>query len=98
RVAVRLEQLQQAPDETRVVLRVGVDRSFAVTVPAQQPPIRIAPEMFADEQGGPVRGLAAPDRLGAAERARGPRERGDHHAVPRRDDLVVEMRPLTPAP
>ena len=80
--------------EIGVVLGVAVDGGLAVAVAAQQALLGLAPQRPADELGGAASGGQIPRRGGApGEHAGGARERGDHQAVPRGQDLVVEVRP-----
>ena len=92
RVARSLEQLQQPPDEVRVVLRVAVDGDGAVAgASPQNPPIRV-PQPLAGERRRAGRCLEAPISRLAVEHVSGPRQGCDHQAVPGRQHLVVQVR------
>src|SRR6185503_5822768 len=96
RIAGGLEQLNQSPRETRIVFAESVNCRLAITIPANETTLARVPEMRAGEFRGANRGRTPFGSPRAVDHLAGrPRHRGDHQAVPRRKNLVVEMRPRT---
>ena len=98
RIGIGLKELQQAEDEIRVVLGVGLDARLAAAVAAQERAGLMAPHAPADERCGTAGGGEI--RRGVlsvgANHPRGARESGNHQPVPGCQHLVVEVRVRPP--